>query len=288
MRIEDIPVVGIGPGSQPAEADGHRLEYIDLPRGISTYEPPVLPEPGDVAGLDGARDTMRWLRGALDQAAHGAGPLLADLSALDDHNRDLVNQILGEGEVSVVLSGKLRARTQESILPGVWRTLYLDETDAVRCDLLEVGPITHLAGLGGDSRTPLDAGIDESLGEFPNALPILTELESHRAGYATGDDAHVINLTLLPLTDEEVTFLDERLGRGPVDILSRAYGKCQIISTAAANVWWVRYYNSMGTLILNTIEVVDIPQVACAAPEDLSDSGRRLDEILVHYWRDDA
>ena len=288
MRIEDIPVVGIGPGSQPPEADGQRLEYIDLPKGISTYEAPVLPEPKEVAGLDGARDTMRWLRGALDQAARGSGPLLADLSALDAANRDLVNQILGEGEVSVVLDGKLKARTQESVLPGVWRTLYLDDNDAVRCDLLEVGAITHLVGLGGDGRAPLDLGIDATQADLSNALPLLTELEARRAAYRPGDDAYVINLTLLPLTEEEVAFLDERLGRGPVDILSRAYGKCQIISTMAANVWWVRYYNSMGTPILNTIEVIDIPQVACAAPEDLADSAKRLDEILVHYWQDDA
>ena len=69
----------------------------------------------------------------------------------------------------------------------------------------------------------------------------------------------------MEVPDEEVEFLDERLGRGPVDILSRAYGKCQVISTLSANVWWVRYYNSMNTLILNTIEVTKVPAVVGAA-----------------------
>ena len=93
---------------------------------------------------------------------------------------------------------------------------------------------------------------------------------------------------MLPLSDEELEFLDTRLGRGPVDILSRAYGKCQVISTETANVWWVRYYNSMGTPILTTIEVVDIPNVVAAAPEDLRDSEARLREILEPYWSEVA
>jgi hydrogenase-1 operon protein HyaF len=68
-----------------------------------------------------------------------------------------------------------------------------------------------------------------------------------------------------------------------VDILSRSYGKCQVISTATANVLWVRYYNSMGTPILNSLEVVDVPEVVKAAREDLTDSRQRLAEILAPY-----
>ena len=121
-----------------------------------------------------------------------------------------------------------------------------------------------------------------------NALPILTELESSVATYREAATPHVINLTLLPLSDADVTFLDERLGRGAVDILSRSYGKCQVISTLTPDVWWVRYYNSMGTLILNTLEVIDVPQVVCAAPEDIRDSGKRLEDIPAPYWSDVA
>jgi hydrogenase-1 operon protein HyaF len=69
-----------------------------------------------------------------------------------------------------------------------------------------------------------------------------------------------------------------------VAILSRGYGDCRITSTAVPHIWWVRYHNSMGTLILNTLEVTDVPQVACAAPEDLKDSASRLGELLEPYW----
>jgi hypothetical protein len=48
----------------------------------------------------------------------------------------------------------------------------------------------------------------------------------------------------------------------------------------------VRYFNSSNKLILDTIEVVDIPQPACAAEEDIDDSAHRLAEMLEFYWSD--
>ena len=45
----------------------------------------------------------------------------------------------------------------------------------------------------------------------------------------------------------------------------------------------MRYYNSQDTLILDSIEVSTIPEVALAAPEDIADSAERLAEILETY-----
>ena len=73
------------------------------------------------------------------------------------------------------------------------------------------------------------------------------------------------------------------MGVGPVTILSRGYGNCRIGSTAKRNGWWIKFYNSQDALILNTIEIVDIPSVAIAAPEDIADSADRLNEILEMY-----
>jgi len=74
------------------------------------------------------------------------------------------------------------------------------------------------------------------------------------------------------------------LGVGPVETLSRGYGDCNIASTAYPGIWWVRYTNSMGTPILDTLEVTEIPEVACAAQEDLDDSRQRFRELLEPYW----
>jgi hydrogenase-1 operon protein HyaF len=42
----------------------------------------------------------------------------------------------------------------------------------------------------------------------------------------------------------------------------------------------------MNTLILNTIEIVDVPEVALAAVEDLADSRERLAELVT--WMDES
>ena len=288
MNIRDIPVRVIGPGSQPGGSDGDAVTYMDMPGDMSRFVAPVMPEPEDVLLMDGAREAMAWLGAALDAYEPGGEPVLADLSALDEDSRDVVNQILGEGEVSIVCDGQVRARTQESVLAGVWRTLFFDSDDQVVCDLLEVAEVPKAMGFAAESGGIVDTGADGVAAELMNALPILVELRSRHEKYLRGGAPHSINLTLLPLSEPELEFIDQRLGRGPVDVLSRAYGKCEVISTDTAGIWWVRYYNSMGVLILNTLEVVDVPSVTKAAPEDLSDSAERLKEILEPYWSDVA
>lgn len=288
MDIKKIPVNVIGSGSQPVGEDGQLLSYIDMPSDMAKFQQPQIPEPEAVDGLIGAREAMLWLRRALADYASSTEPLLANLTALDDENRDLVNQILGEGEVSINYNGAFRARSQEAVLAGVWRTLYLDDDDNVCYDVLEVADVPHTVRMPDGRDRPVNADTEDVSAEFNNALAILVELEAARAAYDDASTRHSINLTLLPLSDDDLEFVDERLGRGPIDTLSRAYGKCQVSSTLAPNVWWVRYYNSMGTLILNTIEVTDVPEAIAAAPEDLHDSASRLDDILTPYWSDVA
>jgi hydrogenase-1 operon protein HyaF len=116
-----------------------------------------------------------------------------------------------------------------------------------------------------------------------NAAPLLTEINDKLPEYRPGSVPHVINLSLLPHTSEDIDFLTGTLGSGPLVILSRGYGNCRITSTATRNVWWVQYFNSQETLILNTIEISQVPDVACAAQEDVDDSAQRLLEILEIY-----
>lgn len=287
MKIRDIPVSVIGPGSQPG-AGSDAPSYIDMPGDMDKYDAPLMPEPDKVQHLAGAREAMSWLKDALDNYQHSTEMQLANLNQLDKENRELVNQILGEGEVSITCNGALTAKVQESVLAGVWRTLFFDDDDRVAVDLLEVAAVPHVAFNEAGNTRPVNIAVPMGVEDISNALPILVELSEHCSEYDRDGTEHSINLTLLPLSEDEIEFLDARLGRGPVDMLSRAYGKCQVISTLTPNVWWVRYYNSMGTLILNTIEVTSMPQVVAAATEDLSDSATRLREILAPYWSDAA
>ena len=139
MSINEIPVRVVGPGSQSEEEQP--LSYIDMPGRMDAYSPPYVPDLDAVRKLDGARGAMQWLRKALEDYSAGSGPLLANLSGLDEESRELVNQILGEGEVSVTFNGEATAKTQESVMAGVWRTLYFDDVGRVCCDLLEVAEL---------------------------------------------------------------------------------------------------------------------------------------------------
>lgn len=286
MSIDEIPVRLIGPGSQPDT--GKELRYIDMPHDMATFSAPSIPEPEAVSHLAGAREAMQWLGEALAGFASGRPPQLANLTELDAENRELVNQILGEGEVSIVSAGEIPARCQESVLAGVWRTLYFDEEQRVVCDMLEVAAAPHLLTAPMEGGEPIDTSLPDTDSTGLSAVPILVELQAHLDAYTGGGKPHSINLTLLPLSDDDTGFLDSRLGRGPIDVLSRGYGKCRIISTRTPNVWWVRYYNSMGTLILNSLEVAALPEVLVAAEDDLRDSATRLQEILAPYWQDEA
>ncbi len=281
MQEIAIPIV-TGPGTQPAEVDGAELDILQLPSGMDTYESPVLPEPEDVTGLDAAKQCLARLQEALNKG-EGADPVALD--GLDDANRQLIDQVLGEGEVSIRFEGRVRARMQESVLAGVWRVRVVGDNEAVLSDTIEVGAVPRLLR----EQAFVDAfdGVDGEIDELPegvlNAPSLLTEINDKVATFDASEDAHVVNLTLLPQTEQDLAFLDERLGEGPVTILSRGYGNCRITSTATNHVWWVQYFNSQDRNILNTLEVTTVPTVACAAPEDISDSASRLSEILEVY-----
>ncbi|MEZ5718827.1 MAG: hydrogenase expression/formation C-terminal domain-containing protein [Burkholderiaceae bacterium] len=75
--------------------------------------------------------------------------------------------------------------------------------------------------------------------------------------------------------------MEEQLGTGRVVILSRSYGNCRISNTRVPNTWRVVYYNSQDAMILNSIEVVDMPEVACAAPRTWSIPQQRLREVMA-------
>ena len=280
--MNDIPITG--PGSQPEESDGAELEILQMPSGMASYSAPVVPEPEEVNGLTEAMTRLRELGERLYAYRQEHPPAPLDLTGLDPANRELVDQVLGEGEVSIVIADDTPLRIQESVLAGVWRIQRHDSAGLLLQDSIEIGPIPQqvaqqaFAGAkeGVELVQPLPAGV-------LNAPPLFSEINEYSSAWRPGKQAHVINLTLLPQTEEDLNFLQQQLGAGSVSILSRGYGNCRISSTATRNVWWVQYFNSQDRNILNSLEITDVPSVACAAPEDLADSAQRLEEIMEIY-----
>lgn len=282
QRPFPIPLVSaMGPGSQ---IEDEELDYLPMPQGMSTYQPPRLPEPDALDGHGAAIAVLDQVLAVLQAAIRGEFVAPVDLSGLGAADRQIVNQALGEGEVGAQVAdgqGSALVQVQESVFAGVWRVIERLPDGGLQ-DRIEVGAIPEVlktcARQDGASGHRPPARLPEGV---MNAPTLLQELHDQRQQWRAGQSAHLVNLSLLPLSPADMACLEEQLGTGRVVILSRGYGNCRISSTCVPNTWRVVYYNSQDAMILNSIEVVDMPEVACAAPEDLVDSQQRLREVMA-------
>ncbi len=281
MKEFPLPVRTIGPGAQPEEEE--ELQYLAMPRDMNTFSMPLVPEDADVAALAEARDVLAHFLSLLerwDPAAAPQGPWL-DLSTLTPAGLSIANEMLGEGEVAIRIDGAKAYRIQESVFTGLWRVCTLAADGRLEADWLEAGALPRVvvpaARRAGATALPLVAIPPGAM----NSPALLKEIAARMACVLPGAQAHVINLTLFPLTPDDQQVLAQALPGGDVAMISRGFGNCHITSTGLRDVWRVQYFNSMKTPILNTIEVVDVPAVALAAPEDLVDSRERLAELVT-------
>ncbi|KGM48044.1 hydrogenase expression/formation protein [Pseudooceanicola atlanticus] len=267
MQNFHMPPTGYGPGSQTEEG-GEELEYMSMPQDMRTYSARL---PDIDAAPAPALDFLLALADACDRVAAGGTPERFDLSQLGGEARKIVADTLQEGEVAMKIRGIPAVRVQESVFAGVW------SLSASGLDVVEVGqvPADAIARAFEPFRP---ATADRPGPGVVNAPALLSELQDHSAN--PDIDLHVINLSLLPHTEEDLAWLEDRLGEGSVDILSRGYGNCRIRATALPRTWHVQFYNSTDQLILDTYEVTTMPEVALAAHEDLTDSGARLREVV--------
>lgn len=271
-----IPVFTLGPGSQPED---EAPSFLPMPHDMATYQPPPLPEPEALAAHGGALAALRAAHDALRRSLAGQAVAPIDISALPEADRALVNQVLGEGEVAAQVAGPQGAQAQESVFAGLWRVLHLAEGRVVR-DTLEVGAVPQVV----IDAARADGAAPQPVGALPaglmNAPSVYEELCERQRLWHPGAPAHVLNLTLLPLSPDDSLWLEARLPAGRVTILSRGYGNCRIVDTQLARTWRVTYFNAQDMIILDTLEVGGVPEVACAAPQDLEDSAERLAEVL--------
>lgn len=280
MRPVNIPVVAAG-----GAVDDEGVEFMAMPREMATFEMPHLPEPGPEADVAGAREVLRRFVDRFDGwlAQGGEAPAI-ELAGLPRDTLRVLNETLGEGEVSAIVGDGRGLRFQETVFAGVWREQHFAADDSLRHDWLLAAPVPPR--LVEQAQRPASATLRER--PMPptamNVPALVTELQEAMARCGPGVAPHVVNLTLLPMSAEDSAHLDALLDGGSVVILSRGFGNCRISSTAARHVWRVQYFNNMQTLILNTVEVVERPEVAVAAREDLEDSRERLADLLS--WMD--
>lgn len=273
-----IPVVAAGAGTQD-EGD-EQLSYLEMPREMNTFQMPSLPGPGELRGAKEAQAALRWLLDATRDWAPDSGPRAFDTSVLRGTDREIIDQILGEGEVSLIVSGERETRAQESVFTGVWRVRTLNADGSLAADTIEVGPVPSIAIEAARAASSREVRAIEPPADALGARPIVEEIAHQVARRSAGDPAHVINLSLLPVSPADAVHLGNVLAAGPVRILSRGYGSCRITSTVVRDTWWVQYVNGYGNPMVDSIEITDVPEVAVASAEDIEESARRIQEAL--------
>lgn len=224
---------------------------------------------------------LREIADAMMKHKDADAPVTFGTDELDAISRTLVSEVLGRGEVSGQVSEPSPVQIQESVYPGLWRVKSAVRADAPECLIIaDVPPMLRFQAHQSIDPT---MHIDQESEGVMNALPVLAEIRDRVKGFVPGGNNHVINFTLLPMSEADMALMRKTLGAGHVDMVSKGYGKCRVCSTRWPNVWSVQFFNAMDTIILDSLEVGDIPVSVRAAGDDFVDSGARILDVIEAY-----
>ncbi|WP_139559221.1 hydrogenase expression/formation protein [Methylotetracoccus oryzae] len=274
MKTFAIPVLAELPFTQePDDA----AAIVESPGDMAVFRMPSR-SPANAEDEQAAADVIEALLAALRAWSFGAPdhPRF-DLSALGTGCQRVLHETLGEGEVSGRLTP--HGEIQETAFAGLWWVREPAADGAANCERLEACALPDAVRKAAAGRMQIDTPAPTT--GLMNGPALLAEVVDRAARYRADDSSHVINLTLLPVTPEDLEYLDAALGRGGVSLLSRGYGNCRITATQLDGVWWVQYFNAAEKLLLNTLEIIDLPESALAAPEDIADTIERLADCLL-------
>lgn len=285
-----IPTVDVGTRANPMIWEGEEPAqgvFVGTPAddalallGVPTMElPAVVRLPEDFEPSPALRAWLGRLQNALSAAAAApAEPAQLNLRELATIDIQAVEEILGEGEVSghVTLDG-VRYAVQESVLPGVW--LVRGNDDSYQVEVAEAPSVVTIAAA---SLEPARYEVPAPFGQVVNAPAVLAEISERGCNWDGGDN-HVINFTLLPMSEDDHELVTAVLGRADLELNSGGFGDCRIMATRYRNVWAVQFVNAMGHTILDTVEIGRLPPAARAASQDFEDSAERLAELLETY-----
>ena len=222
---------------------------------------------------------------ALETQEARAPSRLFDLRGYGADDLELIDQVLGEGEVSatVALPDGVVAQIQESVMVGLWRVRFVDASGALAADYVEVAEVPAAIERAAEMTRVLDELPPPPEGAM-NVSSLLCEIRDRAKAHLPGDPSHTVTFSLFPMSETDMAHLQATLGPGPVTMLSRGYGTCRIVATGVRHVWSVQFFNAMDTIVLDTLEIGDVPVTARAAVEDFRDSAERLEEIREAYF----
>jgi len=263
----------------PINAELEEPHLLGLPDPVSRDDlRKLLPADGSVP--ESARFLLEAFADALSDAAAGRPGTIFSLSALEPAALAALDDILGEGEVSILIAGSTEYQITETVFAGLWRVRTLDMAGALIGDHAEVGQIPQVVRAAAVELTSAELVIGPEPADAMNVMPVLAEIKDAMARHVPGRPNHVISFTLLPMNEADLTFLGEMIGGGKIRSMSKGYGTARVTSTRARGVWQVEFLNAMGTVIVDTIEIGDIPAAILAEVEDFEDSAERVREVL--------
>ena len=108
------------------------------------------------------------------------------------------------------------------------------------------------------------------------AEAVLTEIAARLADCAERGVESSIELTAMPLTTEDRTELESRLGRGEVFATLDSAGRSDVWETRFAGVWFVRNFGEGDRVATESVEVTAVPQILRSHPADMRTAARRL------------
>lgn len=112
-----------------------------MPSEMTTFRQPAIPEIEDVDQYPNVLIKLTQLLAMVKDCPCGERSCTLNLDDLNETERRLVDQFLGEGEVSIVLEGDQALRVQESVLAGIWRVQSFDTDNNLQQDCIEVAGI---------------------------------------------------------------------------------------------------------------------------------------------------
>lgn len=233
-------------------------------------------------------EALDTIGAALDRSLTDNRAWRRRLDHLSTEDRDCLLDALGDGEVSLVISGaegEGDVQIAETALPGVWIGRAEDGEGTVQACWVEVADAPKTVREAAATRPRHDLPFDALTPprDAMNVMGVLAELRARARDWQPGQPNHVMNFTLLPMTEADTAFLAKVIGEAGVRASSGGYGSARVIMTALRNVWAVQYLNGLGAVILDTIEIGDVPDAVLAAHQDFADSHARLNEIREAY-----
>ncbi|AMA61602.1 hydrogenase accessory protein HypB [Bradyrhizobium sp. CCGE-LA001] len=173
------------------------------------------------------------------------------------------------------------AQLQESAFAGIWHVRFESE---VAHEYVEIGGIPEIVRRAATDLTVTNLRIDAEPEGAMNVLPVLAEVRERALAWRPGMSAQIINFTLMPMNSVDLAFLQQSIGNGPVQLICRGYGTCQVQATRVRNLWSVQFFNSNDSIVLDTLQVGDVPTEVLAADEDYEDSAERFRDIMEAYF----